>query len=51
MLNAEDNLMTAFMNEVNAQNGKAITTGNAAKLKDMATEIRRFIQKAIETLI
>jgi uncharacterized membrane protein len=51
MLNAEDNMMNAFMNEVNAQTGKAISTGDAAKLKNGATKIRGFIQKAIETPI
>jgi len=51
MLNAEDNLMNAFINEVNAQTGKAISTGDAAKLNDGAIEIRGIIQKAIETLI
>ena len=51
MLNAEDNLMNAFMNEVDAQSGKKVSTVDAAKLKDGAIEIRRFVQKAIETPI
>jgi PKD repeat protein len=51
MLNAEDNLMQAFINEVDAQTGKAISTSDAKTLKDSAMEIRDFIQKAIETPI
>jgi PKD repeat protein len=51
MLNAEDNLMNAFMNEVDAQSGKTVSTVDAAKLKDGATEIRGFVHKAIETPI
>jgi PKD repeat protein len=51
MLIAEDNLVQAFVNEVNAQAGKAIPTEDAAKLNVGATEIRDLIQKAIETPI
>jgi hypothetical protein len=51
MLNAEDNMMNAFMNEVDAQSGKTVSTVDAAKLKDGATEITEFVQKAIETPI
>jgi hypothetical protein len=51
MLSAEDNLVQAFMNEVDAQTGKGISTGGAAKLNYGATEIRGLIQEAIETPI
>jgi hypothetical protein len=51
MLNAEDNLMNAFINGVNAQAGKSISTVDAAMLNDGATEIREFIRKASETPI
>jgi PKD repeat protein len=51
MLNAEDNLMNAFVNEVDAQTGKAISTADATKLNSGATEIRGLIQEAIGTPI
>jgi hypothetical protein len=47
MLNAEDNLMNAFMNDVAAQTGKAISTADAATLNSGATAIRALIQEAI----
>jgi hypothetical protein len=51
MLNAEDNLMNAFMNDVAAQTGKAITAGDTATLNSGATVIRGLIQEAIATPI
>lgn len=51
MLNAEDNLVQAFMNEVDAQSGKGVSTEDAAKLNSGATEIRELIQEAIGTPI
>jgi PKD repeat protein len=51
MLNAEDNQMNAFMNDVKAQTGKAISTADAATLNSGATEIRGLIQAAIATPI
>jgi len=51
MLNAGDNLIQAFMNEVDAQTGNGISTGDAAKLNKEATEIRELIQEAIGTPI
>ena len=51
MLNAEDNIMNAFINEVEAQSGKKISEEDAAKLKEEATDIRALIQLAIETPI
>jgi PKD repeat protein len=51
MLNAEDNLMQAFINDVDAQTGKAISNEDATKLNNGAMEIRDLIQKAIETPI
>lgn len=49
MLNAEDNLMQAFTNEVDAQAGKGISTEDAAKLTAMAEEIQELIREAIGT--
>jgi PKD repeat protein len=51
MLTAEDNQMNAFMNDVKAQTGKAITTVDAATLNSWATEIRGLIQEAVATPI
>jgi len=51
MLNAEDNIMHAFINEVEAQSGKKILEEDAERLKEKATEIRALIQLAIETPI
>ena len=48
MLTAEDNLVQAFVNEVDAQTGgKAISSEDAKRLKDSALNIRELIQKAI----
>jgi hypothetical protein len=51
MLNLEDNLMLAFMNEVDAQDGKAISTDDAAILKNRVFGIQELIQEAIGTPI
>jgi len=51
MLNAEDNIMNAFINEVEAQSGKKIPEEDADHLITGATDIRALIQLAIETPI
>jgi PKD repeat protein len=48
MLSAEDNLIGAFMNEVDAQAVKAFPSGDASMLNTRATEIRGLIQEAID---
>lgn len=51
MLNAEDNIMNAFLNEVEAQRGKKIAEEDADHLIVEATDIRALIQLAIEAPI
>jgi hypothetical protein len=51
MLNAEDNIMNAFINEVEAQSGKKIAEEDAEHLMVAATDIRALIQLALETSI
>ncbi|RZN38286.1 MAG: carboxypeptidase regulatory-like domain-containing protein [Methanophagales archaeon ANME-1-THS] len=51
MLNAEDNIMNAFIKEVEAQSGKKIARQDAEHLLAEAAEIRALIQLAIETPI
>jgi predicted metal-binding transcription factor (methanogenesis marker protein 9) len=51
MLNAEDNIMHAFINEVEAQSGKKIAEEDARHLIAEATDIRALIQLAIGTPI
>lgn len=51
MLSAEDNLMQAFVNEVAAQTGKAISTDDTTSLNTQAAEIRELIQNAVVTSI
>jgi hypothetical protein len=51
ILNAEDNIINAFINEVEAGSGKKIAEGDVSHLIAEATEIRALIQLAIETPI
>lgn len=51
MLNAEDNIMNAFINEVEAQSGKKIGGHDADHLRAEAAAMRALIQVAIETPI